>query len=337
MFCLNQGIELRHVTSSGEPLEWGLAQGLWDALPGVQLLNVYGSSEVGADATAYTVEAELLAGAVRRAFEQPARAQKNSASGGCGGDGGSWQRSNDALPVGMPIANTLVAVIRDSAAGFEIGGGSGAAAAAAAAQPQAAPAAGPESAAGAAARNGGSATAQLQLAPAGETGEVWVAGPGVAAGYLGAAGGGSSAVPATAAARFVSVPALQLLPLLPAPDNGGITGRSGSGATGSGSCSSIRVEPSLLLGEGAAAWLRAACQAGDSGTDCSCLPGGSSSGSVRFCRTGDLGRVDVGSGMLLLSGRRDLQVKIRGVCKRRLWSGEVILGSCVCLTPLQMA
>jgi acyl-coenzyme A synthetase/AMP-(fatty) acid ligase len=38
---------LRHITSSGEPLTWALAEHIIHRLPDAQLLNVYGSSEVG--------------------------------------------------------------------------------------------------------------------------------------------------------------------------------------------------------------------------------------------------------------------------------------------------
>jgi non-ribosomal peptide synthetase component F len=70
------------------------------------------------------------------------------------------------------------------------------------------------------------------------------------------------------------------------------------------------------MGDGAAAWLHR-------GGSAQCAPtgsrmpdgsnGGNGDGSVRFFRTGDLGRVDAGSGLLVLGGRLDLQVKIRGV------------------------
>jgi acyl-CoA synthetase (AMP-forming)/AMP-acid ligase II len=127
-------------------------------------------------------------------------------------------------------------------------------------------------------------------------------------GYLAASGDGGSAVPAEAAARFVMLPAAVVLPLLPGHRSRKVTEPARSVGCG-------RPEQSLLLGEGAAAWLRAECStsAPAAVSRVSDDSDGSGSGGVRFFRTGDLGHVDAGGGLLMLGGRRDLQVKVRGV------------------------
>ena len=51
-------LTLRLLLCSGEPLPRALAEDVLRTFPGVRLLNLYGSTEVGADATAYDVSAE---------------------------------------------------------------------------------------------------------------------------------------------------------------------------------------------------------------------------------------------------------------------------------------
>lgn len=142
-------------------------------------------------------------------------------------------------------------------------------------------------------------------------------------GYLGAAGVEGSSVPAAAAARFVSLPLAAVTPLPPTSGSGAACkppdeiGSSPSHQSGSR-------QSSLLLGDGAAAWLQGGRSAhcaspgshmpdGGDGNSGGGSDGGSNGDSVLFFRTGDLGRVDAGSGLLVLGGRRDLQIKIRGV------------------------
>jgi amino acid adenylation domain-containing protein len=55
---------LRRVTSSGEPLSGELAERLLALVPGLRLLNLYGSTEVTADATWYPVPADQKEGRV---------------------------------------------------------------------------------------------------------------------------------------------------------------------------------------------------------------------------------------------------------------------------------
>ncbi len=224
-----------------------------------------------------------------------------------------------------------------------------------------------------------------------------MAGPGLAAGYLGDS--------SLTAHRFLGVPAALLAPHLPgtevrqepgaaavaaaaapatdlagqseargaaAPASGNgdgdcsfAAGASGAGTGGSGFVPGLTFSerwlrqqapsPTLLLGSGAATWLRAGDAEADTGTLDSGSGGGTSpraappdppacaldataggapggtpgstpdsmrSGvtgkaaagapAVRFCRTGDTGRVDAASGMLHITGRVDLQTKIRG-------------------------
>jgi len=54
--ALEKMTSLRLVISSGEALEVNEAHSFYNALPAAKLLNLYGSSEVGADVTAYWVE-----------------------------------------------------------------------------------------------------------------------------------------------------------------------------------------------------------------------------------------------------------------------------------------
>jgi acyl-coenzyme A synthetase/AMP-(fatty) acid ligase len=51
-----RGSALAHVTSSGEPLGAELARRIQEVLPGCRILNLYGSTEVAADATAHLLE-----------------------------------------------------------------------------------------------------------------------------------------------------------------------------------------------------------------------------------------------------------------------------------------
>lgn len=133
-------------------------------------------------------------------------------------------------------------------------------------------------------------------------------------GYLGATEAGSSPIPAAAAARLVSLPLAAVAPLLPTSGNGASSEHPNE--TGDAPCNaSGSRKSSLLMGDGAAAWLQGGGSAQYASTG-SRMPGGGDGGdggSVRFFRTGDLGRVDAGSGLLVLGGRCDLQIKIRGV------------------------
>lgn len=151
---------LRHITSSGEPLAWDLAELILRHLPRAQLLNVYGSSEVSADATACD------AGVLWRQRQQEVHSQGR---GICAG-------GPECVPVGAPLPGTLVAVARlqstsssvdedpvdSKAAQLACDSISGSSAVAVV--------------------HDADAGSVLNLADPGEEGEVWVAGPGVAAG-----------------------------------------------------------------------------------------------------------------------------------------------------------
>lgn len=69
---------LRHLTSSGEPLSPALAAAALKALPAARLFNIYGSTEVTADAVWHEVTAN---------------------------------ESSDGIPIGLPINNTYVALV----------------------------------------------------------------------------------------------------------------------------------------------------------------------------------------------------------------------------------
>jgi acyl-CoA synthetase (AMP-forming)/AMP-acid ligase II len=158
---------LRHVTSSGEPVTWDLAEGILRRLPGAQLLNVYGSSEVGADTTACDV------GDLWRQRRQVAPEARL--------DSHSWGRkqlagSPDCVPVGAPLPGTLVAVARLQFTSISISENP--------VHSKAAQLAGDSTSGNSAAAgvHDGDAGSVLHLADPGEEGEVWVAGPGVTAG-----------------------------------------------------------------------------------------------------------------------------------------------------------
>ncbi|WIA09551.1 hypothetical protein OEZ85_008946 [Tetradesmus obliquus] len=119
-----QQLSLLQLVSSGEMLPTALAGNLLQALPErCLLLNLYGSTEVSADATCQLVSSSLLASMQ-----------------------GPW------LPAGQPIANLMMAVGRSSSSSSS-------------------------------SKNGRMRELLVPL-PVGYEGEVWVAGPGLAAGYL---------------------------------------------------------------------------------------------------------------------------------------------------------
>ncbi len=322
------GLRLRHIVSSGEPLPWRLAKRLQAAAPTARLLNLYGSCETGADATACNISALLAARPQIQNSSSSAggnsalAAEERAAGSACGGAAdlagataaaaadaarGGDGDGDAAAPAGRPILTTIVAIVRfgetDSDGETDSCSSGCRAAPPTAAQKVAA---------------GGADDALPPLAAAGEIGEVWVAGPGVAAGYVGSP-------PAAAAARFATVPAAALLQhLAVCGASGGRSDEAAAAASRDGPASSGSIDheqpgaagvaaaaaagvsaaqPALLWGAGAAAWLAHITQG--STADGSCC--------VRFFRTGDLGYVDAGSRMLHLAGRCDLQVKVRGV------------------------
>ena len=169
---------LRHITSSGEPLTWDLAEGILRRLPGTQLLNVYGSSEVGADATVCDVS---ILWRQRQQAAPDARPASHSQGKGL------HASSTACVPVGVPLPRTLVAVVRLQSSGCSSSSSSSSSSSdenadhGNAAQQ---PAVGGSSAsfAAAASHDADAGSALLDLADPGKEGEVWVSSPGVAAG-----------------------------------------------------------------------------------------------------------------------------------------------------------
>jgi len=189
------GLALRVVASSGEALPRRLLARLRAALPPcARVLNLYGSTEVAADATCLDASAWAATGAARAPYApdrgaglagSPAAAaaaaaavpslasEPTEAGRGAGQDPTLTQSPGSAVPAGAPIDNTLVFIARLGACGGPRGGGApgGAAdAGALAAQDSSGP---PPS-----------GRPALALAALGEVGEVSVAGAGLAAGYL---------------------------------------------------------------------------------------------------------------------------------------------------------
>ena len=180
--ALEPPLRVRLAVSSGEVLVSALLAELQQVLPrGCHILNLYGSTEVAADCTAFDCTAW-----------QPgtAAAAAGAAAGGseAGRDSGQLAAGTlERVPVGQPIGGTLVVVLEPAASEVDEGPGSGDAGA----DPPAAPAA---------------AAGQRTVVPLGRLGDVAVAGVGLAAGYL-------RRHPAAAAAqaqRFVDLPTAQL-------------------------------------------------------------------------------------------------------------------------------
>ncbi|KAL4447298.1 hypothetical protein ABPG77_007331 [Micractinium sp. CCAP 211/92] len=188
-------LRLRLAVSSGEPLAPGLLGQLQRQLPGsCTIWNLYGSSEVAADCTAFDCtswQPARPAGGQGRDKQQQQQQQQQHAAGSVQHNGqrqdqqGQQQPGHSNwVPVGCPIGGASVAVL-----GPEPEGGLE-------------PAAG---APGPAAEE--EPVSRRQGLPAGKLGEVAVGGTVVAAGYLGA----DPATLAAQRARFVLLPASQLV------------------------------------------------------------------------------------------------------------------------------
>jgi hypothetical protein len=179
-----QQLALRLVVSSGEPLSWRLARQLQDALPlGCTLLNIYGSTEVAADCTAF--EVPFLREEEGLGTEDSTTGSRQAGQGAAGAEGAAQAARQGYVPAGRPIDGFQLAIIATAAA--EGGGGS-------ATQPkdselnpnQPAAAAAGAGAPGSSANTSTPAcsTPGPRVLPAGQAGEIWVAGAGLAAGYL---------------------------------------------------------------------------------------------------------------------------------------------------------
>lgn len=177
------------VVSSGEALSATLAHDLQTSLQsGTQILNLYGSTEVAADITCqeYQPGQQQVVNPDSTTYlhvDPPAASQTGDSSR-------SVHAGKANIAVGYPIAHMLVMVVCDESCGQplsteaqdERGPGSSSAASVAPGGPLAD-------------LSGGS----WKLCGRGQRGEVWAAGPGVAAGYFGR--------PQLTAERFCSVPA----------------------------------------------------------------------------------------------------------------------------------
>jgi non-ribosomal peptide synthetase component F len=102
---LTAGLQLRLAISSGEPLLAGLIAESQELLPpGCRVLNLYGSTEVAADCTAFDCTTWRPAASE----VQPDHRQ-----------GKQQQQEQAQVPVGQPISNTLVAVLALEDAGVD--------------------------------------------------------------------------------------------------------------------------------------------------------------------------------------------------------------------------
>jgi acyl-CoA synthetase (AMP-forming)/AMP-acid ligase II len=192
-------LQLMQVVSSGAPLACALAGTLLDALPQrCVLLNLYGTTEVSADATWQPVTRQLLSVLSAAAAAETATTTAAAAAGGAC----CWVPAGAPIP-GMTVAVTAV-VGAAGGGGTSSGSGSG----------------GSGSGGGSSSGNGDGGSGrikgatELHLAAAGEEGEVWLAGAGLAQGYLtpamsGADSTSSSSSRSSGCGRFV-----QLLRLL---------------------------------------------------------------------------------------------------------------------------
>ncbi len=185
-----QRLALRLVVSSGEPLTWQLARQLQGALPlGCTLLNIYGSTEVAADCTAFEVPPLHEEGGPGAADLGPGSGQARR--GPAGAEGAGRAARQVYVPAGTPLEGFQVAIIASAAEQ----GSSGSSGGGSTPQPED-PGLGPDAAAGApgcssssgtttrSTTGSRSSTPRPQVLPAGQVGEIWVAGAGLAAGYL---------------------------------------------------------------------------------------------------------------------------------------------------------
>lgn len=89
---------LRLIVSSGEPLEWALWRSLTAASPGLRVVNIYGSTEVAADATFFDPAAE-------DEEKGPAAAPPGPLAPPPGDPGAGW------VPAGLPIDGAWAAIV----------------------------------------------------------------------------------------------------------------------------------------------------------------------------------------------------------------------------------
>lgn len=168
---VDAALHLRVAVSSGEVLVPALLAELQQVLPaGCRILNLYGSTEVAADCTAYDCTT----------WQPPP--EPPSVAGQQGGEPPAGQQ----VPVGQPISGTVVAILACEPAGED--------------------GAGPDSSSAGTTAAPAAAAGQRELLPAGSVGEVAVAGAGLAAGYLCR----HPAAAAAQQQRFIEVTTVQL-------------------------------------------------------------------------------------------------------------------------------
>lgn len=180
-------LRLRLAVSSGEPLAAGLLAQLQRLLPsGCTIWNLYGSTEVAADCTAFDCTRWQPAGPAGP--QEPRVQQLQQQQGQAAGSAHAQQQHStpgraDMVPAGRAISGALVAVLALEPED-ELDPAGGAAGSAGPVEP----------------------VSRRRALPAGELGEVAVGGAVLAAGYLGA----HPATLAAQRARFVRLPAGQL-------------------------------------------------------------------------------------------------------------------------------
>lgn len=325
--------------SSGESLTWQLARQLQSAVPRARLLNIYGCCEIGADATFYDFTAAQALGTLtnlrKGAPEQQREQHHHHHILSRQHDDGMLQPASDLckespqisasrqsthveasqvvpkyVPAGRPLPPVSVRIMQQMAAKATHAG----TASSSEARPE---------------------TEVLLpcMADTGCEGEVWVGGPGVAAGYLGEA--------ELTAARFLQLPPSLTTAVRPQGQVQPFRSRSSSHSqqqrqgqqhtpAPGHSASSHTVKTAACIQEDIVSL--ASLPAGRTGnsllpqngssmlsdysTDVLQAMGGILSSSTtdweRFFRSGDLGYVDTATGLLHITGRTDSQVKIRG-------------------------
>lgn len=348
-FCI-AGCSLRQVISSGESLTWQLAEQLQSALPRARLLNIYGCCEIGADSTFYDFTAAQpldVPISMRKGSPMQQRQQHHHHIQPSQQDDEHFKPASDLcmepprisasrqssplqarpkvvpkyVPTGRPLPSVSVRIMQQTAAEAAHGG----TASNSIARPE-------------------TEVLLPSMAESGCEGEVWVAGPGVAAGYLGET--------ELTAARFVRLPPSVTgsvepqgqpqsprcrshsqqqwqeqqqapLPVHSTSASALSTTKMNSSHTKTAACigeDNVTLAPfpagravnSLPPPDGSS--MPSKCASGSSQE----MPGSFSSAATekagwkRFFRSGDLGYMDTGTGFLHITGRTDSQVKIRG-------------------------
>ena len=296
---------VRLAVSSGEPLPLALLRRMQGALPaGCTMLNLYGSTEVAADATFFNCSRFACVDAEPGQQQQQQRQQRQQHA-----EHGAAEQEAASVPVGYPISNTITAILPGEPDSPLRGKGGQEKQRVEAEQEQ------QQRGKGEQLQQGGLSQQQAELhqhqqvvlveptstpspgalptwwqpVPVGAVGDVVVGGAGVAAGYLHA--------PPSASGRFVglssssSSPA-QLLSLLREAAASGLSVAVGEMVEGGRSVEQQQPPQPPPQQQHKGEWVQRRS-------------------GLRLFRTGDRGWMDPG-GCLHLSGRADLQVKVAG-------------------------